>query len=132
MKNSIDYGKSIAAIVAGYFVMSGIGSVSYFIIRKLLQGSLPPEVPTPTRTYFVVALLVNFGTAFIGGYVAAAISGAARLAHSLILAGILLAVGCLVVYFSTQTDFPRWYTLLATTLVPTFVVVGGWMRSRRP
>ncbi len=137
MKHEIDYGRSIGAVVAGYFVMSGLGAICTMLAAKLLFPP-PPEgqMPTISTSYLLLMLLINIGTALIGGYVTATIAGVYRLHHAAVLAGIIFALGMLYLAlpawaFPGREIFPAWYPLTSGVITPLSLVVGGWWRHRK-
>ena len=136
MNNEIDYGRSIGAIVGGFFVMTALGLLTGMLAFKLFLPTVSAgETLTPTTTFLIVRMALNFLTAFVGGYVAAAISGAARLAHALILAGIIMVISMIGLALAARLNpgapSPGWYEYSSGLLVPAGVVIGGWYRSRK-
>lgn len=137
MNNQIDYGRSIGAVVGGYFVMMGLNTLFLFFAAKLFLPSTPAgQMPTFTTSYLLLMLLISFSTACIGGYVAAAIGGVHRFAHALVLAGIVLLLGILFLALPQQVFpgrelFPTWYPYTSLLTTPLGIAVGGWWRSRK-
>ncbi|MBS1806689.1 MAG: hypothetical protein JST84_00690 [Acidobacteria bacterium] len=137
MNNKIDYGRSIGAVVGGYLVMSGLAAIATFLVSKSLSPSASTgQLQTVPTSYLVIKLLINAGTALIGGYVAAVIAGVYRFAHALILAGVILLLGAAVLVFAPRL-FPgvvmdlTWFTYLSAVMTPSSVAIGGWLRSRK-
>ena len=137
MSNEIDYGRSIGAVVAGYFVMTGLGAITTMIAAKLFSSPVPVgQIPTITTSYLLLMLLINIGTALVGGYVTATIAGVYRLHHAAVLAGIIFALGMVFLalparVFPGREIFPAWYPVTSGLITPLSLVVGGWLRHRK-
>lgn len=137
MKSDIDYGRSIGAVIGGYFTMMGLTTISLFLVGKLFFSPPPVgQMPTFTTTYLLGMLLISFGAAFVGGYVTGAIAGVYRLAHALVLAGIILALAILFLALPPQAFpgrefFPLWYPYTSALTTPLGIVMGGWVRQRK-
>lgn len=137
MKSNIDYGKSIGAIVGGFFVRTGLGAIGTVIAAKLLIPSSPADqMPTITTSYLSLMLIINIGTSIIGGYVTAAIAGVYRLHHAIVFAAIIFALSVLFLMlpagaFPGSELFPSWYPLTSGVISPICIVIGGWLRHRK-
>ncbi len=138
MNTKLDYARSFGAIIGGYLVMMAVGVIPAFIASKLLLTPPQPNAPLVTpSTYLSTMIVLNSLTGLIGGYVTAVISGVYRLAHAAVLAGILAAIGIIFSLltpriYPTAPRLPVWYSLSVGILVPLAVLVGGWLRSRKP
>lgn len=136
MKSDIDYGRSIGAVVAGYFVMTGLGAICTMIAANLFSPLYVGQTPIITTWYLLLMLLINIGTSLVGGYVTAAIAGVYRWHHAAVLAGIIFAMGMLflalpVGVFPGRQIFPSWYPLTSSLITPLSIVAGGWVRHRK-
>ncbi len=137
MNNEIDYGRSIGAVIGGFFTWLGLNRISLFLVGQLFLSAPPVgQRPTFTLTYLLSMLLIGFGVALIGGYVVGAIAGVYRFAHALVLAGIILALGLLVLAlpaaaFPERDFFPVWYPYTSALTTPLGAAFGGWLRQRK-
>lgn len=137
MKSEIDYGRSIGAVVGGFFVRTGLGAIGTVIAAKLLIAPSPVgQMPTITTAYLLLMLLINIGTSMAGGYVTAVIAGVYRLHHAAALAGIILALSILFLLlpagaFPGSELFPSWYPITSAAISPLSIIAGGWLRHRK-
>ncbi len=137
MSNELDYGKSIGAVVVGFFVRTGLGAIGTMIAAKLLIAPSPVgQLPTITTAYLLLMLVINIGTSVVGGYVTAVIAGVYRLHHAAVLAGIIGAVSILFLLlparaFPGSELFPAWYPLTSAVISPLSIIAGGWLRHRK-
>ncbi len=137
MNNEIDYGRSIGAVVGGFFVRSGLGAIGTMIAAKLLVApAAVGQAPTITTAYLLLMLLINIGTSIAGGYVTALIASIYRLHHAAVLAGIILALSILFLLlparaFPGSELFPAWYPLTSAIISPLSIIAGGWLRQRK-
>ncbi len=119
--------QAIAAVVAGFvtILLAVMGSTT-IAARALLPPSPAGQQPMPTTTYIVVNLLLGFGSAFVGGLVAAKI-GQGR-TPVLVLGGIILVLGIASAAFTpaeSRQGQPIWYLWALPAIGALGVAVGG-------
>jgi hypothetical protein len=137
MKHEIDYGRSIGAVVGGFFVRTGLGAIGTVIAAKLLIApAAAGQMPTITTSYLMLMLVVNIVTSVIGGYVTAMIAGVYRLHHAAVLGGIIFAVSVIFLLLPSQVFpgseiFPAWYPQTSAVISPLCIIAGGWLRHRK-
>ncbi len=131
MKTTIDFARSIGAVIGGYLVMMAAGVIPRFIATKIFKPSPEADV----SAYLVTMIITNSLTGFLGGYVAAVISGVYRLAHAAVLAGIVGVISIVITLvmprvFPQAPSLPHWYSWSVGIFVPLGILIGGWLRSR--
>ena len=132
MKTTIDYARSIGAVIGGYLVMMAAGVIPQFIARKIFHPA--PEIDN--SSYLMTMVVLNSLTGTLGGYMAAVIAGAYRLAHAAVLAGIVGGISVVIMLvmprvFPQAPTLPGWYSWSVGIFVPLGILIGGWLRSRK-
>ena len=133
MKTTIDYARSIGAVIGGYLVMMAAGVIPQFIARKIFHPA--PEIDN--SSYLLTMVVLNSLTGMLGGYMAAVIAGVNRLAHAAVLAGIVGVISIVITLvmprvFPQAPSLPNWYSWSVGIFVPLGILIGGWLRSRKP
>lgn len=127
MAEAKDIGRSIAAIIAGYFLMAMVG---FFLTTVLYKVFLPPLEPgTLPANYLLINLIGSSIAALIGGYLAAFGAGRAPLIHALILAGIVMTMSLLSISMNPGI-VPKWYGITMSSMLPILVAIGGLIRRQ--
>jgi hypothetical protein len=132
MKTTIDFARSIGAVIGGYLVMMAAGVIPQFIARKIFHPA--PEIDN--SSYLMTMVLMNSLTGMLGGYMAAVIAGAYRFAHATVLAGIVGVISIVISsvmprVFPQAPSLPNWYSWSVGIFVPLGILAGGWLRSRK-
>lgn len=119
-------GRSVAAIVFGFLVMSVV-VVAFERVESVLAGEAVSGLPSDP--YVGLRLLVDLVAAGAGGFSTAWIANARPLWHAGVLAVVvaLLGVTAAIVYLGQQ---PLIYVSVQIALVFPAVLLGGWLRWR--
>jgi hypothetical protein len=115
---------SAFAVGLGFFAIVVLVLSSTPLVARALRHD---AVATPTPAYLAVNLLVGFGCALAGGWVAASLAPRAPAVHGDVLAGLvlLLGVGTAAQGGATRAAQPQWYAWLLPFVGAAGAVVGG-------
>lgn len=116
------------ALLAGYATMTVIVVVLTALIARLIPSWVgDPRKPNPG--YIFVNLGYSFLAAAAGGFVSAWLGSASPLAHTLVLAVVVLVLAALNALFARGKQVMG-YQLALVVLTPLGVIAGGLVRLR--
>lgn len=125
-------GRSILAIVAGYFTMAiGIVLATLAAVPLMLAD---PSILEITPAYLAVNVAYSGFFAAVGGYVTALVARRSEYRHASIFAGIMLVLSIATVLASggaSQEGQPPWYPYVIPAIGIGGIYVGAWFRVRR-
>ena len=116
------------ALLAGFFTMTVIVVAITTIIARLVP-SWVKDPNHPTGSYIFVNLGYSFIAAAAGGYVAAWLGSGAPLAHTVVLAAVVLLIAALNALLSRGKQ-TLGYQIALVVLSPLGIIVGGLLRLR--
>lgn len=118
-------GRSILAVVAGYFAMA----ICVMTITAATSFVSPAWSSPNNVAYVLFNLAYSAAFAVAGGYVTARVARRAELRHAMALAGLAFGLGMisLILYLGKQ---PLWYAIALLLVMPPAIVLGGHLRVR--
>ncbi len=126
--------RSVAAIVAGYGIMSltviagSVPAAWLFIPAELRTGGGDPSAGLPA-SYLAATLVIGVAATVLGGWLAARIAGFAPFGHAVVLAA-LVAAGSIAWYATMPAGSePRLYRIAVEVIAVAGVLAGGKLRA---
>lgn len=118
-------GKSIWAVVAGFFTVAILSTLTDFILESL--GVFPPASEGLFVTWMLVlALVYRSAYAVVGGYITARLAPHKPMKHVWVLSWIGLAFAIAGIFANYAAELgPNWYPILLAILTIPCVVLGG-------
>ena len=123
--------RSIVAIVVGYASMAVATIVGVLVLSMAFGLPLDPETAkaSPPTAYVLANLVVSFGCAFLGGWVAARIGSRAPLKHALVLAALVFVLGILYAVAGRGGPQPGWYLAALPIVGAAGIASAGLLRK---
>ena len=123
MNTHLTVTRSIVSVIIGYFIFA----LTAFALFQI--SGQPPHQAAPF--WFMLGTII-YGCvfAFVGGYVAAALSRRRPLEHGIAVA-IVLALGATVSLLGTVGKGAIWSQVAALALMAPSAVLGGWLRAKK-
>jgi hypothetical protein len=124
-------GRSILAVLVGYFVIAAA-----IIVTGVALTVLFPDASDPEGMRFRAApwLLFILGSGFVyavaGGYVTAVVARRSEIKHALALGALMVVLG-VVTLAAEYGRYPLWYQLGLVLIAVPGVVSGASLRARR-
>ena len=122
--------RSVLAVIGGFLTMAIVVMLLTGAIRMLSPSWFPAD-GAPTGPYLTTNVVYSFVAALAGGYVAAWIATRLPMQHAIALGTFVLVMSVMSARFYGARQ-PRWYQVLLAVVMPLAVVLGGYVRSRRP
>ncbi len=121
--------RSILAILSGPIVYGVLYLLGNHLTRMLTPASFNADGSTSILTIQIIMLLSCLLYAIVAGYISAWIAKRYLLAHTIVLAIVLLAIG-IAVQIPLWHTMPPWfhYSLLMTLVAG--IAAGGYIRNR--
>jgi hypothetical protein len=112
------------AVLAGFFVIVVGVLVSTPLVARVLHAE---DAPAPTPAYLSLNLVVGFGCALVGGWVAAWLAPREPAVHAEALGGVVLLLGVWTAARggAARAQQPLWYAWLLPFVGAAGAVVGG-------
>lgn len=126
--------RSILAVAAAYFAMAFIIVASTHVLASIFNlptSSSPAHVGPLPPGYIYANLAVAFGSAAIGGCIAALLAAHSPLRHAGFLAAVLLCFGIMFALGDSGSLAPRWYFYVLPVLGILGALLGGWLVQHR-
>ena len=128
---------SLAAVLAGFAVMTVVVMVGSFVCIALLPGGLERMraaragggMPAPTPRLFAINIVVSLIAAVVGGRVTLALATRAPTGHLVALALVVLVMGMVSAFTAVSASQPRWYKLLIPAIGVLGVALAGVLFS---
>ena len=127
--------RSVAAIVAGYGVMSltAIGGIiigaALFVPGGLGTASAAAPPPALPAAYLAANLVAGALGAVLGGWVTARVAAFAPFGHAAVLAAVVAAVTIAIAGSGPPGAQPEWYPIVIGVIGVAGVLTGGKLRA---
>jgi hypothetical protein len=123
--------RSIAAVLVGWLIIPGGYVVTMVVIALFNREAFKPAMHYPVA-WWSVSISMGLIYSVVGGFVTGAIAGRREITHAigLVLLGMLVSLRWPGGHTNTISA-PPWYSIAEYLLMPSCMVLGGWLRMKQ-